>query len=122
MGVEVAENQEVTEVGEVEDWIDVEMISAVAGRGRRNIAVQDVDGLVVDGCRDALDFQMIVVGDGGDVEMGVAERVMDQGDETSTSTARTVEADDCVVAEVGITRRGGEFGLLKTGDDDVAGV
>ena len=80
VGVEVTEYQRVVDVGEVENGGDVEAISVVAGGSRRNVTVQDVDGVVVDGCGDAENFQVFIVGDGGDVEGRVADGVMYQGD------------------------------------------
>ena len=87
-----------------------------------HVAVEDDEGRATDDCVDAEDFQGVVgCRDARDVEVAEGDRVVYQNSQASTTATRSVLTDEIVITKGRATCRGGELGLLNTGDEDVVG-
>ena len=120
MGIEVAEDDCVGAIHRVEDGRGVEGVSLGARRGRGHVAVEDDEGRATDDCVDAEDFQGVVgCRDARDVEVAEGDRVVYQNSQASTTATRSVLTDEIVITKGRATCRGGELGLLNTGDENI---
>ena len=103
VSIEVAEEQRLRVCSEIEDTSGVEAVSGSARGSRRDVAVVNIDGSVVDEGADSAYLEVGVdVGEMRHVEVGEADGVMNQNDESSAAPARAVLADNRVFAKVRI--------------------
>ena len=120
MSIEVAEDNGVGGVEGGDDGVDGERETGGTRRGRRHVNVDDVEVRVEEGGVDGDDFEWRVGrGDGGGVDGGVGDRVVDEGDQSASAATGAVKANNGVVSEIQGARSRREFCFLQTCDEDI---
>ena len=118
VGVEVAQQDGVA-VRVVEDLVKVWRVVGRAGRGRRNVDGVDIEGGVVEVDFSRDDFDNVVVGgDGGGIDGGEFQVMVDEESDTAPAASRSVLLPDGEVAERDFGGRP-KLGLLDARDLDI---